>query len=78
MKTSRRELLRVGFGGLGVLSLAATARVSAKATAASTKRAEAETRKHREGAPARALRAAMAIDPRAADEVPSTKGSLGG
>jgi len=27
---------------------------------------------------ARALRAAMAIDPRAADEVPSTKGSLGG
>jgi imidazoleglycerol-phosphate dehydratase len=27
---------------------------------------------------ARALRAAVAIDPRAADEVPSTKGSLGG
>ena len=27
---------------------------------------------------ARALRAALAIDPRAADEVPSTKGSLGG
>jgi imidazoleglycerol-phosphate dehydratase len=27
---------------------------------------------------ARALRAAVAIDPRAANEVPSTKGSLGG
>jgi imidazoleglycerol-phosphate dehydratase len=27
---------------------------------------------------ARALRAAIAIDPRAKDEVPSTKGSLGG
>jgi imidazoleglycerol-phosphate dehydratase len=27
---------------------------------------------------ARALRAAVAIDPRAKDEVPSTKGSLGG
>jgi imidazoleglycerol-phosphate dehydratase len=27
---------------------------------------------------ARALRAALAIDPRAADEIPSTKGSLGG
>ena len=27
---------------------------------------------------ARALRAAVAIDPRAADEVPSTKGTLGG
>src|SRR5439155_16051292 len=27
---------------------------------------------------ARALRAAVAIDPRAADEIPSTKGSLGG
>ena len=27
---------------------------------------------------ARALRAAFAIDPRAANEIPSTKGSLGG
>jgi imidazoleglycerol-phosphate dehydratase len=27
---------------------------------------------------ARALRAAVAVDPRAANEVPSTKGSLGG
>ena len=27
---------------------------------------------------ARALRAAIAVDPRAKDEIPSTKGSLGG